>query len=219
MQHFENFNFGVCNGMVEYMDHQPWEEQDSGCIAGSWAAINGIGEDYLEMAEKTIHTTKALIQGVKEIQELDIVGEPKMTIFSFKSNTINVYQLADILNKKGWHFERQHLPPSLHFTVNYIHKDVVDEFLTDLKASVEEVKKFNLSKIGDKIQVGIVKGLKKVLPKGTISKIQKSQSSSEDIHKENTAPMYGMMNVLSGSEDLDEIVLDFMDKINTLEGE
>ena len=76
-----------------------------------WAAINGIGEEgYLEMAEKTIHTTKALIQGVKEIQELDIVGEPKMTIFSFKSNTINVYQLADILNKKGWHFERQHLP-------------------------------------------------------------------------------------------------------------
>ncbi len=191
-----------------------------GCIAGSWAAINGIGEEgYLEMAEKTIYTTKALIQGVKEIQELDIVGEPKMTIFSFKSNTINVYQLADILNKKGWHFERQHLPPSLHFTVNYIHKDVVDEFLADLKASVEEVKKFNLSKIGDKIQVGIVKGLKKVLPKGTISKIQKSQSSSEDIHKENTAPMYGMMNVLSGSEDLDEIVLDFMDKINTLEGE
>jgi len=28
-----------------------------------------------------------------------------------------------------------------------------------------------------------------------------------------------MMNVLSGSEDLDEIVLNFMDKINTLEGE
>ena len=63
----------------------------------------------------------------------------------------------------------------------------------------------------------MVKGLKKVLPKGTISKFQKTQSSSDDIHKENTAPMYGMMNVLSGTDDLDEIVLDFMDKINTLD--
>ena len=189
-----------------------------GCIAGSWAAINGIGEEgYLDMAEVTMSTSQKLIDGVKLIEELSIIEQPEMSIFSFQSEQLNVYQLADLLNKKGWHFERQHLPPSLHFTVNYIHKDIVDEFLTDLNTCVQEVQKFNLSKIGDKLQVGLVKGLKKVLPKGTISKFQKTQSSSDDIHKENTAPMYGMMNVLSGTDDLDEIVLDFMDKINTLD--
>jgi hypothetical protein len=29
--------------------------------------------------------------------------------------------------------------------------------------------------------------------------------------------MYGMMNVLAGSDELDDIVLDFMDKINSID--
>ena len=98
-----------------------------GCIAGSWATECGIEEGYLDMAEVTMKTTQKLIDGVKLIEELSIIEQPEMSIFSFQSEHINVYQL-NLLNKKGWHFERQHLPPSLHFTVNYIHKDIVDEF-------------------------------------------------------------------------------------------
>ena len=62
-----------------------------------------------------------------------------------------------------------------------------------------------------------MKSAKNILPDGVISKFQQTQSKSSDIHKENTSPMYGMMNVLAGSDDLDDIVLDFMDKINSLE--
>ena len=189
-----------------------------GCIAGAWAALKGIGENgYLDMAKHTMNATKQMIAGIDEMKDLQLIDQPDMTIVSFQSSTINVYQLADILNKKGWHFERQQLPPSLHFTINYIHKDIIDVFLKDLKASIREVKKFKLSKISDKLQIGLVKGVKNILPEGSISKFQKSQSSSNDIYKENTSPMYGMMNVLAGSDELDDIVLDFLDKINSLE--
>ena len=189
-----------------------------GCIAGAWAALKGIGENgYLEMAKDTMNATKQLIDGINEIKDLQLIDHPDMSIVSFQSSTINVYQLADVLNKNGWHFERQQLPPSLHFTINYIHKDVMDAFLKDLKAAIKQVKKFKLSKLSDKLQIGLVKSAKNILPEGTISKIQKNQSKSDDIHKENTSPMYGMMNVLAGSGELDDIVLDFMDKINSLD--
>ena len=189
-----------------------------GCIAGAWAALKGIGEDgYLEMAKETMKSTKQLIEGINEIKDLQLIDNPDMSIVSFQSSSINVYQLADVLNKKGWHFERQQLPPSLHFTINYIHRDVMETFIKELKSAVKEVKRFKLSKLSDKLQIGLVKSAKNILPGGVISKFQQTQSKSSDIHKENTSPMYGMMNVLAGSDDLDDIVLDFMDKINSLE--
>ena len=189
-----------------------------GCIAGAWAALKGIGESgYLEMAKATMKATKQMIDGINKIEDIELIDNPDMSIVSFQSSSINVYQLADLLNKKGWHFERQQLPPSLHFTINYIHENVMSGFLLDLNTAIKDVKKFKLSKIADTMQIGLVKGLKKILPEGTISKFQKSQSKSNDIHKENTSPMYGMMNVLAGSDELDDIVLDFMDKINSID--
>ncbi|HLP20288.1 MAG TPA: hypothetical protein VK174_08305, partial [Chitinophagales bacterium] len=132
---------------------------------------------------------------------------------AFKSNKIDVYILADELNKKGWHFERQQLPPSLHFTVNYIHKDLAGEFLADLNQAVEAVRQKRLAQMGNKLQTGFVKGLSSILPDGAISKMQKGSSS--DLENENKAAMYGMMGALSGTSDLENIVLDFMDKIYT----
>ena len=189
-----------------------------GSIAGAWAALKGIAEEgYIEMAKATMDSTHKMIDAINTMDDIQLIGEPKMSIVSFQSETISVYQLADILNKKGWHFERQQLPPSLHFTVNFIHVDVIDQFIKDLKDAIVEVKRFSLSKLGESIKLQAVKGLKKVLPKGSISKIQKSQSSSNDLHKDKMSPMYGMMNLLAGSDDLDEIVLDFLDKINSPE--
>ena len=167
------------------------------------------------MAKATMETTKRLILAVNEIDDLNIIGVPLMSIVSFESDSINVYQLADVLNKKGWHFERQQLPPSLHFTINFIHVGVIDQFIKDLKDSIKEVKRFSIGKLGESVKLQAVKGLKNILPKGAISKIQKSQSSSKDLYKEKQSPMYGMMNLLAGSDDLDEIVLDFLDKINS----
>jgi hypothetical protein len=141
------------------------------------------------------------------------MGETNMCIVAFKSSKIDVFMLADVLNKKGWHFERQQLPPTLHFTINYIHKDVVEEFIADLKASVAEVREKRLQQMGNKLQTSLVKGLSSLLPEGTIAKLQ--QNSKPDLDNENKAAMYGMMGALAGTGDLDKIVLDFLDNIYT----
>ena len=187
-----------------------------GSIAGAWAALKAIGMDgYLEMAKTTMDITKKIKSVIDEIKELEIIGAPDMSILAFKSDKLDVFKLADELFKKGWLFERQQLPPSLHFTVNYIHRLVADEFINDLKECVEIAKKFNLESFAANLQVKAVKGLSKILPSGTIAKFQKSGSGSP-IKKENTAAMYGMMGALNGTDDLEEIVLDFLDKINSV---
>ena len=185
-----------------------------GNIAGAWAAIRSIGkEGYLEMAKATMQTTAQMKQAFKQIEELEIIGEPDMSIVAFKSDKLDVYMLADELNKRGWHFERQQLPPSLHFTVNYIHKNVVREFLADLQQSVASVREKRMAQLGNKLQTGLVKGLSKILPDGAIAKLQKN--SPPDLNNENKAAMYGMMGALSGTDDLEHIVLDFLDDIYT----
>lgn len=183
-------------------------------IAAAWGALRSIGrEGYLEMAKATMDTTERIKKAVRSIDELEIMGETNMCIVAFKSSKIDVFMLADVLNKKGWHFERQQLPPTLHFTINYIHKDVVEEFIADLKASVAEVREKRLQQMGNKLQTSLVKGLSSLLPEGTIAKLQ--QNSKPDLDNENKAAMYGMMGALAGTGDLDKIVLDFLDNIYT----
>lgn len=188
--------------------------RSGGSIAGAWAALRAIGRSgYLEMAEATMQTTERIKQAIATIEELELMGKPDMCIVAFKSAKLDVFMLADELNKKGWHFERQQLPASLHFTVNYIHRLVVDEFITDLQQAVATVREKRLAQLGNKLQSTLVKGLSNLLPEGTLSKLQKSDSSGLD--NENKAAMYGMMGALSGTADLDNMVLDFLDDIYT----
>ena len=183
-------------------------------IAAAWGALRSIGrEGYLEMAKATMDTTERIKKAIRSMDELEIMGETNMCIVAFKSSKIDVFMLADVLNKKGWHFERQQLPPTLHFTINYIHKDVVEEFISDLRASVAEVREKRIQQMGNKLQSSLVKGLSSLLPEGTIAKLQ--QNAKPDLDNENKAAMYGMMGALAGTGDLDKIVLDFLDNIYT----
>lgn len=188
--------------------------RSGGSIAGAWAAVKSIGyEGYLDMARATMHATEDLKKVIEKCSDLQLMGNPCMSIVAFKSDTIDVFMLADELNKKGWHFERQQLPACLHFTLNYIHRDIVREFENDLIESITTVKANKLSGLTNKLQAGLVKGLSMILPEGTIASIQ--QKSSPDLQNESKAAMYGMMGALAGTNDLDTIVLDFLDKIYT----
>ncbi len=183
-------------------------------IAAAWAALKSIGrEGYQEMAKATMEATEKIKQFIVQSEELELMGKPDMSIVAFKSAKLDVYMLADELNKNGWHFERQQGPPSLHFTVNYIHKEVVEAFLADLKEGMAAVRDKRMAQMGNKLQSAVVKGLSGLLPEGTIAKLQKNSTS--ELENENTAAMYGMLGALSGTSDLEQIVLDFLDNIYT----
>jgi hypothetical protein len=62
-----------------------------------------------------------------------------MSVFSFTSDTIDIYNLGDLMDKKGWHLDRIQFPNALHMMVNPHHAEIVEPFLKDLKESVYEV--------------------------------------------------------------------------------
>lgn len=189
-----------------------------GAIAAAWAAMNTIGMDgYMHLAKRTMDATVKLRKGIEEMDGIELVGDPDMSILAFGSDELNIYELGDELNLKGWHFDRQQFPASLHLTVSQVHLDVVDEFLGDLKDAVAKVRKFSLNKVTTSVQVAAFKGLKAMLPHGLFKKLQEVYSSGGGAVHGRTAAMYGMMGALAGSGDLQDIVKNVLHGFYSLE--
>lgn len=189
-----------------------------GTIAAAWAALMSIGEEgYLEMAKRTMVATERIKQGIKDMKGVHVLGNPDMSLIAFGSEEHDIYAIGDELNMQGWYFDRQQNPASLHLTVSQIHLEVVDTFLEDLERAIKQSAKFRVGKLGNSFQVATVKGLSKMLPEGMIAKLQNAMSSTKQVTKKRTAAMYGMMGALSGTGDLQAIVLNFLDRLNSLE--
>ncbi|HDZ17268.1 hypothetical protein LCGC14_0412820 [marine sediment metagenome] len=111
-----------------------------GAIAAAWAALRHLGmSGYLKLAKIVMDASKKLMKGINQINELYIIGKPVMSVFSFTSDKLDIYQLGDLMDKKGWHLDRIQFPNALHMMVNPHHAEIVDTFLKDLQETVKEV--------------------------------------------------------------------------------
>lgn len=111
-----------------------------GPIAAAWAVLQYLGVDgFVDLAGRTMATTRALLAGIRAIPGLRILGAPQMSIYAFTSDTLDVYGLGDLLENDGWRLDRQQLPPSLHMMVSPAHAQVADRFLSDLRAAASAI--------------------------------------------------------------------------------
>jgi glutamate/tyrosine decarboxylase-like PLP-dependent enzyme len=119
--------------------------KSGGPMAGAWAILNFLGEEgYKKIIQEVQEATKKLIDGIDAIDGLQVLGEPVMCMFSFKSDLINVYQLTDEMSQRGWYIQGQFSTPltprNLHISVNHGTVHNVDALLKDLRECVEIVK-------------------------------------------------------------------------------
>jgi sphinganine-1-phosphate aldolase len=111
-----------------------------GAIAAAWAVMNYLGQKgYERLARETMATADALREGIDAIPELRILGKPDASVFAFDSEKVDVYQLADAMEKKGYKLDRQQRPPSLHMMVTPAHAVIKDAFLAELRQGVLEL--------------------------------------------------------------------------------
>ena len=114
-----------------------------GPIAAAWAAMNAMGQQgYQDMAKKVMATTEKLINGINYLQDLKVMGKPQMSVFAYASTNpkINIFAVGDVMEDKGWHIDRLQRPEGLHAMVTPAHETVADQYLNDLKDSLEFVK-------------------------------------------------------------------------------
>ncbi len=119
--------------------------KSGGPFAGAWAILNFLGEEgYQRIVQTVQEATRKIIAGVNAIPELRVLGQPAMCMFSFASDALNVYQLADEMGKRGWYIQGQFSTPltprNLHISVTYGSAPNADALLQDLRECVEIVK-------------------------------------------------------------------------------
>jgi glutamate/tyrosine decarboxylase-like PLP-dependent enzyme len=114
-----------------------------GPIAAAWAALQSLGEQgYLALARTAADAADRLREGIVAIPGLSLVGDAHATIVAFTvaSGGESLYAVADRLEARGWTVDRQHRPASIHLTVTANHGQIVEAYLADLRACVDEVR-------------------------------------------------------------------------------
>jgi sphinganine-1-phosphate aldolase len=191
-----------------------------GAIAAAWAIMHYLGEEgYLEIADAVMRTVTKLKDGIDAIDGVYVLGQPAMSILALASDRLNVYEIGDELALRGWHLDRQQLPPSLHLTVNYAHTHVADQFLSDLEQAVASARRFSLHKLSNSLQVGLVQTASRLLPPRLMSALTARASALMGGVPKRSAAMYGMMASLPNRGDVDELVLDILDQLTRPEEE
>ncbi len=188
-----------------------------GAIAAAWAVLNYFGmEGYLDIASIVMKASKEYISGIDEIEGLNILGNPSMSIFAIHSDKYNIFEIGDELSEKGWHLDRQQFPNSLHMTVNFSQTGCVDEFLADLKSAVKQTSNPSIKKWFSEFILKFIIKLTNFIPKPILSKIVDIASpliqNAEPTPSSRSAAMYGMMGNLPNRGDIKEIVLDLVEK-------
>jgi sphinganine-1-phosphate aldolase len=116
--------------------------RSGGLLAATWAGMVALGrEGYLGYARQIFGTAFAMQDAVKAHSELRIIGSPTFC-FSFTSDVFDVYHVNDFMRTRGWRFNGQQYPNSIHMAVTrpQTQPGVADAFATDLDDAVAYAK-------------------------------------------------------------------------------
>ncbi len=185
-----------------------------GAIAAAWAILNFLGEEgYLRIVDVMMRTATVLREGINAIPGLKVLSNPDMCVMAIGSDGLDVYEVADELQARGWHLDRQQFPPSLHLTVTYAHAATADAFLADLRAAAAQVRRPSLRRWGTRLLLALVRLLTRALPERWVSRLTAlaGRFTGQGGLPGRSAPMYGMMAALPNRGDVDQLVLDVLD--------
>ena len=106
-------------------------------IVAAWAVMQYLGtEGYRELVGDLLLTTDRVRRGIEAIGGIDVVGDPVGPVLAMRSDTMDLYAVADVMDERGWHLNRNTDPYGLHLMLSPAHRDVVDALLADLRFAV-----------------------------------------------------------------------------------
>jgi len=160
-------------------------------IAGCWASLVRVGEQgYLDACVKIVGCAKDIVRTIQTsptlCTELEIIGKPLVSVVSFTATSLDIYDIADAMNAKGWHLNALQNPPAMHVAVTMPIVKVWDKLMADLEACVEAEK--------EKERIRIVEG------KGA-----KGKASGD------TAALYGVAGSLPNKAVVTDLARGFLD--------
>ena len=115
--------------------------RSGGGLASAWAVLNYLGEEgYLERVGKILDIRGRFLDGIREIDGLEIWGEPEAYLIAFGSNTFDIFAVDEGMAERGWLGSRLLDPSAIHLFLDISHAAIVDNYLSDLAEVVRTVK-------------------------------------------------------------------------------
>ncbi|MFO7592378.1 MAG: aminotransferase class V-fold PLP-dependent enzyme [Acidimicrobiia bacterium] len=106
-------------------------------IATAWAVLTHLGIDgYTEIVRGLMETVAKVRGAVDAIPDVEVVGDPVGPVLAFRSDTIDLYAVGDVMDAKGWNLNRNVDPPGLHLMLSPVHAEAVDDLIADLTDAV-----------------------------------------------------------------------------------
>lgn len=118
--------------------------------AGAWATLVSFGEaGYLDATQRILTAAAYMRDSIAHMPDLEIIGNP-LWILAFRSRTLDIYRVLDVMAQKGWSLNGLHRPPAAHLAVTLRHTQpgVAQRFVADLHAAVATVRAAPKSKGG-----------------------------------------------------------------------
>ena len=117
-----------------------------GAIAAAWAVMNYLGEEgYRQKAADVVEARKRIEAAVAAIPELAVIGAPKLGLVAYGMadgcDDFGIFDIWARLKGRGWFTGVVTEPPGIHLMLSPAHLRVVDEYVSDLQAVLEEVRK------------------------------------------------------------------------------
>jgi sphinganine-1-phosphate aldolase len=111
-------------------------------IAGCWASLVSVGESgYLASCTQIVGTTKKLLAHIAASpslsSELEVLGNPLVSVVAFRARTLNVYDIADGMSARGWHLNALQNPAAIHVALTLPIVKVWERLAADLEGVVE----------------------------------------------------------------------------------
>jgi sphinganine-1-phosphate aldolase len=115
-------------------------------MAAAWAVMQHLGLDgYINLTRQTLETADRMREGIAAIDGVRVLGDGRYHLVAMASDPgvqppVDVFAVGDALRLRGWFHDRQAPPDSLHSTVSNSNTGVMEAYLADLAACVDEVR-------------------------------------------------------------------------------
>ncbi len=106
-------------------------------IATAWAVLQTLGADgYAAIMQGLLATVDRVRDAVAGFAGVELVGDPIGPVLALRSDSVDLYAVADVMDDRGWHLNRNTEPKGIHLMLSPAHASVVDDLVADLTDAV-----------------------------------------------------------------------------------
>lgn len=112
----------------------------AGGVAGAWATMQFLGQDgYCAIAQDLMGFVDRYKSEIASIPGLAVVGEPHLSIIAYRSDAFDIFAVAERMQQRGWVPGLVQRPKAIHRMMSMLHASSIEDYLSDLRASISEV--------------------------------------------------------------------------------